>query len=113
MTASETTGTAKLIPIAKLRLQTVQRVVREALARDLDADAIADFLASVDWSHTFEKSLKIMPVLGQMEHWDTEYAEGDIDKAEYRKLLQTLLDDDAAKRPRSRRSPDRNRRSCG
>jgi len=91
MTTSETTGTATLIPIGKLRLQTVQRVVREALARDLDANAIADFLASVDWSHTFGKSLKIMPLLGQMEHWDTEYAEGDIDKDEYRKRLQSVL----------------------
>jgi hypothetical protein len=104
MTATETTGTATLIPIRKVRLQTVQKVIREALARDLDAGAIADFLASVDWSHTFDKSLKIMPTLGQMEHWDTEYSEGDIDKAEYRRLLMTLLADDA-KRPRLRRSP--------
>jgi hypothetical protein len=42
-----------------------------------------------------------------MEHWDTEYAEGDIDKAEYRKLLLTLLTDSDAKRLRSRRSPVR------
>jgi hypothetical protein len=106
MTSSETTGTATLIPIAKLRLPTVQKVVREALADGgVDYDAIAEFLASVDWSHTQGKSLKLMPLLGQMEHWDTEYIEGDIDKTEYRLRLATLLADFDAKPVRVRRSP--------
>ena len=104
MTSSETTGTATLIPIAKLRLQTVQKIVREAIDNEVDADAIADFLASVDWSHTQGKSLKVMPILGQLEQWDSEYSEGDIDKVEYRKLLTSLLTNGEPKRARLQRS---------
>ena len=78
----------------------------EALASgDVNHDAIAEFLVSVDRSHIQGKTLKISPVLGQMEQGDAEYAEGDIDQGEYRKLLMTLLADGDAKRTGLRRAP--------
>lgn len=94
-----------LRPIVKLKMEDVRSVIRDALQDELYPRKIAEFLASVDWSHAPGPRSKMVATLGQMEHWDTEYAEGDIDKAEYRKLLMTLLPDGDAKRPRLRRSP--------
>jgi hypothetical protein len=93
-----------LLSIRKLRLVDVHAVVREAVQTGLDPDVMSDFLARVDWSFTTGRLTKVESLVGKLEHWDTEYAEGDIDKDEYRKRLVSLLPDDAAN-PRSRRSP--------
>jgi hypothetical protein len=89
-----------LRPIVKLKIDDVRSVVRDALQDESYPRKIAEFLGSVDWSHAPGLQSKIVRTLGQLEHWDTEYSEGDIDKAEYRKRLTTLLVDSEARRPR-------------
>ena len=101
--SGETIDMDTLRPIVKLKIEDVRSVVRDALQDEMFPRRMAEFLASVDWSHAPGLRSKIVRTLGAMEHWDTEYAEGDIDKVEYRKRLASLLPDDAAP-PRSRRS---------
>ena len=93
-----------LKPIVKLKMEDVRSVIRDALQGDLYPRKIAEFLASIDWTGAPGPRSKVVITLGQLEHWDTEYAEGDIDKAEYRKLLTALLTDGDPKRSRLRRS---------
>ena len=93
-----------LKPIVKLKIEDIRSVVRDALQDELYPRKIAEFLASVDWSHAPGLRSKIVRTLGQMEHWDTEYAEGDIDKAEYRKRLQSVLSEDYSVRARPERT---------
>ena len=94
-----------LKPIVKLKMDDVRSVIRDALQDELYPRKIAEFLASVDWSHAPGPRSKMVATLGQMEHWDTEYSEGDINKTEYRELLLTLLAGEDKVPARRRRLP--------
>ncbi len=80
-----------LLPIQKVTIEDVRRVVRESLLHGLDADNVTDFLASVDWSAVNEGMPPIAATLGEMESWDTEYSEGDSSRDEYVARLLSLL----------------------
>lgn len=80
-----------LLPIQAVNPEDVRRVVRESLGGGLDHDNVADFLASVDWSGVDREMPSIAAILGEMESWDTEYAEGDSSRAEYIARLLTLV----------------------
>ncbi|MSP21561.1 MAG: hypothetical protein EXR66_00800 [Dehalococcoidia bacterium] len=81
-----------LLPIQTVTIEDVRRVVRESLRGGLDADTVTDFVASVDWSHVDEKALpSISATLGELEAWDTEYAEGDSTPEQYITRLLSLL----------------------
>ncbi|MPZ99663.1 MAG: hypothetical protein GEU80_10075 [Dehalococcoidia bacterium] len=80
-----------LLSIWKLTEDDVRQVVRTALTRGLDSARIADFVASVDWSHTIDRRPAIADLLGELEAWEHEYTEGDSSKREYIERLLTLL----------------------
>jgi 2-methylisocitrate lyase-like PEP mutase family enzyme len=81
-----------LLPIQTVTIEDIRRVVRESLRAGLDADTVADFVASVDWSHVDEKALPpIAAPLGQLEAWDTEYSEGDSTREQFIARLLSLL----------------------
>jgi hypothetical protein len=81
-----------LLPIQKITIEDVRHTVRKSLSAGLDADTVTDFVASVDWSHVDERALPaIAATLGELEQWDTEYAEGDSTREQYIARLLTLL----------------------
>ncbi len=81
-----------LLPIQKVTIEDVRRVVRESLRGGLDADTVTDFVASVDWSHVDARALPpIATTLGELEAWDTEYAEGDSTREQYIARLLSLI----------------------
>src|SRR3990170_658809 len=82
---------ANLHPIRNIRREEVLNVIRRALRSGLDADALGDFLASVDWSGTDRNRPEIADLLGQMEGWASQYADGDLTQARYVGLLLSLL----------------------
>lgn len=79
------------IPIQKVGLAAIRDVIARALSDDLNASMLADFLASVDWSHMETASPDIRELLGTMEHWDTEFVEDDLSEAEYSDRLRSVL----------------------
>ena len=81
----------KLIPISGVQREDVLNVIRQALRAGLDADALEDFLASVDWSGTDRERPEIADLLGQMEGWGSQYANGDLTRAHYVGKLLSLL----------------------
>ena len=82
---------ANLHPIRNIRREEVLNVIRRALRSGLDADALEDFLASVDWSGTDRNRPEIADLLGQMEGWASQYANSDLTQARYVGLLLSLL----------------------
>ncbi len=77
-------------PIAQLSLDQVRTEVGEVLARDLDAERLADFLASVDWGGA-PGSPEVRELLGALETAATEYSKGDLTEEEYRARLQSVV----------------------
>lgn len=71
-----------LIPITELTLSDVQSTVR-ALLDGGSTEAIADYVASVDWSYPWDALPEVKALLGLVESLATEYGEGDIDREEY------------------------------
>src|ERR1700694_1221834 len=69
-------GMDKLLPINDLQREDVLSVVRQSLRHGLNADALEDFLASVDWSGTDRERPEIADVLGQMEGWASQFGDG-------------------------------------
>lgn len=80
-----------LLPISDIQPEDVLNVVRRALRSGLDADAIEDFVASVDWSGAKRQPPRIAEVLGQVEGWASQYADGDLSRAQYVGHLLSLL----------------------
>ena len=66
-------------------------MIRKALRAGLDADALDDFLSSVDWSGAERERPAIADVLGQIEAWSSQLSEGDLTESKYIALLQSLL----------------------
>lgn len=72
-------------------MQRVRNLVRRALRAGLDAELVGEFLASVDWGGLEAADSKAAAILGQMEGWATEYAEGELTRAQYVARLLSLL----------------------
>lgn len=75
------------LPLAQVTVDQVRAEVREVLARDLDVDRLADFLASVDWGGT-PGPAEVRELLGALEMATTEFGEGDRTREEYIELLR-------------------------
>ncbi len=75
------------LPLAQMTVDQVRAEVREVLARGLDVDRMADFLASVDWGGA-SGAPEVRELLGVLEMATTEYGEGDRTRDEYIELLQ-------------------------
>lgn len=75
--------------ISRLTVDQVRAEVREVLARELDVDRMADFLASVDWGGT-PGSAEVRELLGALELATTEFGEGDRTRDEYIELLRVI-----------------------
>ena len=84
-----TTDTVSNVP--GMSVADVRAMLRDALDGGLDSTAIADFLALVDWSGTDQRRPPIADLLGQLEAWSTEYAEGDLSRDQYIDRLVALL----------------------
>lgn len=79
------------LPLAQMTVDQVRAEVREVLARDLDVDRLAEFLASVDWSGTPAVGTpELRNLLGVLELATTEYCEGDRTREDYVELLRTV-----------------------
>ena len=91
-----------LLPIWQVTEDDVRQVVRAALSRGLDSAHIADFVASLDWSYTLDRTPPIAALLGELEAREHEYAEGDSQKREYVERLLTLLPEDERTAARER-----------
>lgn len=74
------------LSLAQMTVDQVRAEVREVLARGLDVDRLADFLASVDWGGQ-PGSPEVRELLGALEMATTEYGEGDRTRDEYLDLL--------------------------
>lgn len=88
---------AGLLSIASATIDDVRAMLREALRDGLDADRVADFVASVDWSDAAEADQQIRDLLGQLSEWSTEYDEGDLTRAQYVDRLVSLFPEDDAR----------------
>lgn len=75
------------LPLAQVTVDQVRAEVREVLARGLDVDRLADFLASVDWGGA-PGAADVRDLLGVLETATTEYGEGDRTRDDYIKLLR-------------------------
>ena len=82
---------ATLIPILDLRPQDVHDAIRAALRSGLNADTLADFVASVDWSGTHTTRPPIADLVGHVEGWSAEYADGHLTETQYVGQLLSLL----------------------
>lgn len=82
---------ANLSPISKITNRHIKHVIRGALQTGLNADLINDFLASVDWSGTNQRTPRVAAALGQLEGWATLFASGDITHSQYVARLLSLL----------------------
>ena len=80
-----------LLAISQVAEEDVRDVVREALREGLDADLLADFVARIDWSGVQQSLPAIAALLGELEAWTTEYAEGDLTKTQFVAQLLSLL----------------------
>ena len=77
--------------IQELTPQRVRNVVRRATSPGLDAEAVAGFLASVNWGTVDSADPAVRTMLGEMEGWATAYAEGELTRPEYVAHLLSLL----------------------
>ena len=80
-----------LIDIESLSVDSIRREVATALASSTLSDTIADFVASVNWSHFAQADPAVRTTLGELEQASTSYAEGDIDASAFRDALRTPL----------------------
>ncbi|MCZ6546147.1 MAG: hypothetical protein O6913_10675 [Chloroflexi bacterium] len=74
----------------------VRSAIREAMSPQPDfdrpiLDRIDDFLASVDWSDGGGVLTPVAALLGRLEHWATEYAEGDLARLDYLQRLTEVI----------------------
>src|SRR5690348_16720385 len=89
----------RAIPIAQLTVTDVRAEVRRALRGGLSSSALADFLASVDWGAFDTADAVVRRMLGELERWSTEYAEGDRSLTEYAASLTELVEPGAPVAP--------------
>jgi hypothetical protein len=89
--SGETTSMPRRLTIRTLTLDDIRAEVRAATTVGLDATRIADFLALVDWSGPDDANPAVISMLGTIDNWESQYAEGDIPAEKYTELLQSLL----------------------
>ena len=82
-----------LIDIESLSLDSIRREVTAALASSTLSDTIADFVASVNWSHFAQADPAVRTTLGELEQASTSYADGDIDARASRDELRSVIGD--------------------
>ena len=80
-----------LIDIATLTLDDVRLAVEEALASSRSTDAIADYVASVDWSRAVAADAVVRDRLGRLEQLATSFTEGDLQLPEFRKSVRATV----------------------
>lgn len=81
--------------LAELTIDDVRRAIRASFTREsLDTASIEDFLASVDWSGAADAETPVAKLLGQLEQWATETAEGDLSNADLLSRLKALVEAD-------------------
>lgn len=80
-----------LIPIQKVTRVDLLDVIRKSLHAELSAEVIDDFVASVDWSHATGAPSPMAEVIGALEGWASEYADGELPRGEYITRLLSLL----------------------
>jgi len=88
-----------LIGIQELTRNDVLSVVQHALAHGTDSLAVAEFVASVDWTRAASASGEIRALVGNLEGWTTELDEGDISRRQYRARLKKVLASPGGPRP--------------
>jgi len=71
--------------------QIVQSGVLPAIADGLVPARVADFLAEVDWSCPTSGRRDVIDLLGRLEAWSTELAEGELAAGAYRDRLVRLV----------------------
>ncbi len=81
---------ASLISLLTLTEADVQRSIGSMIDKRTRPDAIADYVASIDWSGCTgdEPAAKL---LGAIEHLSTELTESDIDEPVFWESLQELV----------------------
>lgn len=82
---------ANLLPIHSVQPEDTLNAVRRAMRHGLDAGALDDFLASIDWSGAHRERPRIAALLGEMEGWADQFARGDLTQAQYVGHLLSLL----------------------
>ena len=82
-----------LISIYDLRTTDIQAKVRTAVGGRPDTQALQAFVASVDWSRRDGETPPqvVVDMLGKIEAWTTELAEGDLSEREYTGRLLSML----------------------
>ena len=83
--------TSAAVPIETLALEDVKDAVRRALRGGLQPQWLGDFLATVDWTKQERAPQAIRETLGMLEQSATEYAEDDLNEADYRDRLLSVL----------------------
>ena len=83
--------TSAAVPIETLALEDVKDAVRRALRGGLQQQWLDDFLATVDWTKQERAPQAIRETLGMLEQSATEYAEDDLNEADYRSRLLSVL----------------------
>jgi len=68
----------------------VRATVRGALKHGVDSEAIADWLTAIDWGGVESADPSVREIVGLVELWSTEYAEGDLTAAEYADRLSRV-----------------------
>ena len=85
------TAMPELLAIDSVTIEHVRDATSAGLREGPPYEAIADFVARVDWSGTHKRIPPIAGVLGKLEAWSTEYAEGDLTSEDYAARLRELL----------------------
>lgn len=82
-----------LISIYGLRTTDIQAKIRTVVGGRPDTQALQAFVASVDWSRRDGETPPqvVVDMLGKIEAWTTELAEGDLSEREYTGRLLSML----------------------
>ena len=78
--------------IQDLTITRIRNVVRRALRDGLDAEMLNEFLACVDWGTAAAADPRVSEILGQLEAWAIEDAEGFLSRAEYAEKLRAFAE---------------------
>jgi hypothetical protein len=90
--AARLTAVTSPFAIQQLSMRDIEDVAARALAHEAPfADVVADFVAAVDWSGHGAATASVCDALGALEELSTNYAEGDISAADYKRTLRTFL----------------------
>jgi len=95
-----------LTKIQDLTLDEIRLKVAIALRTGLDLDALADFVAGVDWSGFDGAPSAVKTALGDLEAWLTAFEEGDLTIAELVARLVSVFPDERERARRVTSLPD-------